>query len=96
MSSLWASYRAENCASVAASCSCERASSGEKRSTSLGMPLPTICLNCSTVKVGQPFWVHTQLPASARSSMVFSRVPSRSNNTVFITKNVSFLSFCLL
>ena len=28
--------------------------SGEKRSTSFGMPLPTMCLNCSTVKVGQP------------------------------------------
>ena len=38
-----------------------RASAGENRSTSLGMPLPTISLNCSTVKVGQPFCAHTQL-----------------------------------
>ena len=83
---MWASYRAVNCASVAASCAGVRASAGENRSTSLGMPLPTIILNCATVKVGQPFWAHTQLPASARSSMVFSRVPSRSNNTVFIIK----------
>ena len=89
MSSLWASYRAVNSASVAASCSGVRAFSGEKRSTSFGMPLPTMCLNCSTVKVGQPRCAHTQFPASARSSMVFRRVPSRSNNTVFITEKDS-------
>ena len=39
-----------NCASVAASCAGVRASAGENRSTSLGMPLPTISLNCATVK----------------------------------------------
>ncbi len=44
LSSLWASYRAENSASVAASCSGVLAFSGEKRSTSFGMPLPTKCL----------------------------------------------------
>ena len=75
-----------NSASVAASWAGLRQSAGLNRSTSLGMPLPTISLNCATVKVSQPFCAHTQFPASARSSMVFSRVPSRSNNTVFIIK----------
>ena len=91
LSSLWASYRAVNSASVAVRCSGVRASAGEKRSTSFGMPLPTICLNCSTENVGQPCCAQTQLPASARSSMVFSRVPSKSNKIVFITEKDSFL-----
>ena len=87
---LWASYRAENCASVAASRSCERASSVKSAPTSLGMLLPTMCLNCSTVKVGSRSGVHTQLPRQQVINGV-QQGTVRTNNTVFITKTSPFI-----
>ena len=73
-----------------------RLPSGENRRTRLGIPLPTIRLNSSTECSGQPFRRHTQLPASARSWMVSSSVPSRSKITCWYMRVSSPVFPCIL
>ena len=52
-----------------------------QRRTRWGMPLPTKPCTSSWLRGGRPSSVRVRFAASARSTMVSSRVPSRSNST---------------